>query len=118
MENKVIIKANKVKKVVCVVQYVFKANFNDTYYLEEIVMDLESIKEDGELFYFDPFMGRSKINDTMVAISYVDDEKFTLVTKKNNEITYESKDSYLDFILTEPYDDSMFLSASISLKTK
>lgn len=117
MENKVIIKANKVKKVVCVVQYVFKANFNDTYYLEEIVMDLESIKEDGELFYFDPFMGRSKINDTMVAISYVDDNKFTLLVKKNGEVSKESNTCFLGFTISEPFDDSMFLAAHINFRT-
>ena len=118
MENKVVINASKIKKVVCVVQHVFKANFNDTYYLDEVVIDLESLRQDDELFYFDPFMGRSKINDTMIAISYVSDEKFTIVIKKNGVINYKTTDSYLDFIITEPFDDSVFLAANISLRTK
>ena len=118
MENKVVITTNKIKKVVCVVQHVFKANFNDTYYLDEAVIDLDSLRNDDELFYFDPFMGRSKINDTMVAILKVSDEEFTIVTKKNGVISYKTKDSYLDFILTEPFDDSVFLAANISLRTK
>ena len=118
MENKVVITANKIKKVVCVVQHVYRANFNDTYYLDEVVIDLDSLRNDDELFYFDPFMGRSKINDTMVAISFVSDEEFSIVIKKNNEIKTKTTNSFLDIVLTEPFDDSVFLAAHINLRSK
>ena len=117
MDNKVTIKTERIKKIVCVVEYVFKANFNDTYYLDEIVMDLESIKEDGELFYFDPYMGKSKISDTMVAISYVDDNEYTILVKKNGVISKESNTCFLGFTISEPFDDSMFLAAHIHFRT-
>ena len=36
MNKEVIIDTNKFKKVHVTIQYVFRANFNDTYYLEEL----------------------------------------------------------------------------------
>mgnify|MGYP003311948965 CR=1 FL=1 len=45
MNKEVIIDTNKFKKVHVTIQYVFRANFNDTYYLEELIFNLDEINK-------------------------------------------------------------------------
>ncbi len=54
---------NKIKSLRVSVEYVFRANFNDTYWLDEAIIDIDKIDRD-KLGWFDPFYGKSKINDT------------------------------------------------------
>ena len=70
MNKEVIIDTNKFKKVHVTIQYVFRANFNDTYYLEELIFNLDDLNKE-KLNWFDPYNKRSKINNTLVAIKYV-----------------------------------------------
>ena len=58
------------------------ANFNDTYWLEEIMVDLNELRDKQELIWFDPFNGRSKENNTLVAISYASDDEFYMPLAK------------------------------------
>jgi hypothetical protein len=63
-------------------------------------------------------MGKSKINDTMVAISSISDEYFSIVIKKNNEMSIKKMETIFDIVITEPFDDSMFLAVHINLRTQ
>ena len=113
MTNKPIIKAVKVKKIRIVIQYVFRANFNDTYWLEEKTINLNELDRE-KLTWFDPYNDRSNINNTLVAISYCDDEKMIVLEKcgdiiKENEVKYP-----YEHILCEDFDDSKMLAAHIA----
>lgn len=49
------------------IQHFFKANFNDTYYLEKIYFDLDKIIND-KIVWIDPYNNKSKNNNTFIAI--------------------------------------------------
>ena len=115
MLNKPIIEATKIKSLKITIQYVFRANFNDTYWLEEMIIDLNELKNSQELIWFDPFNGRSKENDTLVAISYVSDEKFIVLEKKKDIVSEKVIENISEHILCEDFDESMLLAAHISL---
>lgn len=115
MENKPIIKTKKVKSIKVTIQYVFKANFNDTYWLEEIIIDLNELRDKRELVWFDPFNGRSKENNTLIAISYVSDSKFVVLEKKNGEVVEKEIKGISEYILCEDYDGSMMLASHAML---
>ena len=110
--DKLIIEAKKIKTVLLTIQYVFRANFNDTYWLEEKEFVLENL-DTTKLTWFDPFNGRSKINDTTVAIKYVSDETFTILENKNGVIKEYSNKPYIDYIACEDYNESVMLAAHI-----
>lgn len=93
---------------------VFKCNFNDTYYLESLKIDINTLDKDN-LTWFDPFNGRSKINDTMVAIKYCSDTEFIILEKKNNIIKESKTEKHMDYIICEEYNDSMLLASHIRL---
>lgn len=99
------------------VMHVHKANFNDTYYLETLLIDLSSLNMN-ELTWFDPYLGKSKINDTEVAIYRWDDEKITILEKSNDEIIEHTHDIIMDCVLTEDVDKSVFLASHIRLTIK
>lgn len=113
MTNKPVIETVKVKKIRITVQYVFRANFNDTYWLEENTINLDELDRNN-LTWFDPYNGRSNINNTLIAIAYCSDEKMIVLEKcgdkiKENEIKYP-----YEHILCEDFNDSMMLAAHIS----
>ena len=96
------------------IMYVFRANFNDTYYLDTIKIDPDTLNRD-QLTWFDPFYGRSKINDTQVAISYCSDDHM-IILEKNQDTIKEHRANFLsECILCEDYDSSMMLAAHIKL---
>ena len=115
MIDKLIIESKKIKKVIVTIQYVFRANFNDTYWLEEMIINLDELDKE-TLTWFDPYKGRSKINNTLVAIAYVSDEKFIILEKKDNVISEHEKEIYLDYIACEDYDSSVLLASHIRIR--
>ena len=115
MQNKPIIKTEKVKSIKITIQYVFRANFNDTYWLEEIMVDLNELRDKQELVWFDPFNGRSKENNTLVAISYASDDEFVIL-EKTNGVTAEKKiKDAIEYIVCEDYDQSMMIASHAML---
>lgn len=97
------------------IEYVFRANFNDSYYLEKIYLDLDDLIKD-ELVWIDPYHGRSRINDTLIAVKYCSDEEYILLEKHGDEIK-EYKGS-IDWIHTcsEDFDSSMLLASHLWFK--
>lgn len=51
------------------IEYIYKANFNDSYYLETNYIKLDDFAKD-ELLWINPYNGRSKRNDTLIAIKH------------------------------------------------
>ena len=114
MERKPILDCTPGDKLVISVEYVFRANFNDSYYLETHEIDIDSLSRD-ELYWFDPYFGRSKIGNTRVALAEYSKESFTFI-EKNSEKTKEQRlDPYMTFISCEDYDDAMLLASHIRL---
>lgn len=109
MRERTIIKAKKRTGLLATIQYVFRANFNDTYWLEERTINFDDIN-DKELIWFDPFYGRSKINDTLIAISYADDEKFVVLEKKGEVVREHVMKDNFDYILCEDFDSNVMLA--------
>ena len=115
MQNKLIIETSKIKSLKVTIQYVFRANFNDTYWLEEIILDVNALKDKQELVWFDPFNGRSKVNDTLVAIAYISDDKFVVLEKKNDRVIEKVVEKLTEYIVCEDYDKSRLIAAHITL---
>ena len=113
--NKPIIELTEKRFMIINVMYVQKANFNDTYYIEDLVFDLDELCKD-ELVWFDPYLGRSKINDTLVAISYCGNNEIKILAKKNGEIKEHITDGIFECIISEPFDESLFLASHISFR--
>lgn len=114
MISKPIIETKKIKSLLVTIQHVFKANFNDTYWLEEIIINLDELNKE-KLTWFDPYNGRSKINNTLVAVAYVSDEKFIILEKKDNVIKEKVREKYSDCIICEDFDESLLLASHIRL---
>ena len=115
MDIKPRIDCNDGDKLVITVEYVFRANFNDSYYLETHEIDIDSLSHD-ELYWFDPYFGRSKIGTSRVALVEYSKENFTFI-EKNSEKTKEQRlDPYMTFIVCEDYDDSMLLASHIRIE--
>lgn len=110
-----IIEAVKVKKLLVTVQNVFRASFNDTYWLEEKIIELDEIDRDN-LTWFDPYLGRSKINDTLIAIVYCSDEKLIILEKRNDTIKEVVASEISDCIFCEDYNEYMLLASHIRMK--
>jgi hypothetical protein len=115
MTNEVIINTNKFKKIHITIQYVFRANFNDTYWLEEIEINLDELNKE-KLQWFDPYNKRSKINNTLVAIKYVSNDNFIIYEKKDDKIIEHDTINYSDCIIVEDYDNSKLLAAHLRVK--
>ena len=113
--NKPIIELTENRFMIINVMYVHKANFNDTYYIEDLVFDLDELCKD-ELVWFDPYLGRSKINDTLVAISYCGNNEIKILAKKNDVIKEHMADGIFECIISEPFDESLFLASHISFR--
>ena len=112
---KPIIETVKNKKISVTIHYIFKANFNDSFFLEEFEIDIASLNRD-ELTWFDPYNGRNSLSDTRTAISYCSDDRLTVLEKTNGVIREISEESIYDCIISEDYDDSMLIASHIRLK--
>ena len=115
MNNEVIIHTNKFKKIHVTIQYVFRASFNDTYWLEEMEFNFDELNKE-KLHWFDPYNKRSKINNTLVAIKYVSNDNFIILEKKDDKIIEHNNINYIDCIIVEDYDDSKLLAAHLRLE--
>jgi len=113
--DKPIIQTTKIKSLSVVVQYVFRASFNDTYWLEEKIINLDDLDRD-KLTWFDPYNGRSNIGDTLVSLSYCSDDKFIILEKRNGVIKEITTENYLTCIICEDFDDDKLLAAHINIK--
>lgn len=114
MTDKPIIETTKRTRLSIIVEYVFRANFNDTYWLEKMDFDFEKLDRD-HLTWIDPYNGRSKIGNTKIALSYCSDDRFVILIKENGVITEEERTATFDCILCEDYDDSLLLSARVTV---
>ena len=115
MERKPILDCAPGDKLVISVEYVFRANFNDSYYLETHEIDIDSLSRD-EIYWFDPYFGRSKIGNTRVALAEYSKEHFTFIAKTGEKVKEQRFDPYMTFISCEDYDDSMLLAAHIRIE--
>ena len=115
MTNKPIIKAVKVKKIRIVIQYVFRANFNDTYWLEEKTINLNELDRE-KLTWFDPYNGKSKQNATRVAVSYCSDEKIVILEESDGDTKEQTSERGIDCVVSEDYDENTFIAAHISMQ--
>jgi hypothetical protein len=98
------------------VQYVFRANFNDTYYLDAHEINISELPK-GEICWFDPYFGRSKRGVTRVALTACGKEYFTIRADEDGKITEQKLEPYMDFIVCEDFDESMMLAAHIRVGT-
>lgn len=92
---------------------VFKANFNDSYFLDEYRVNVNTMKD--EIVWFDPFMGHSKINNVSAAIYSCSDDEITILEKRNNDIKEFKTEILLEHIICEDYDNSTMLASHIEL---
>ena len=97
------------------IQYVFRANFNDSYYLETLYLDLNDLDKD-ELVWFDPYNGRSKINETLIALKKISKNTYMIYEKAKKEIKERKVNVESLYICAEDYDSSMLLSTHINFR--
>ena len=116
MENKPFITLGEKKILSITVEYVFRANFNDTYWLFETELDPLSLDTE-KLTWLDIYNGRSK-NGTTIAVLRCSDAELVILEKSGNNIKEIASDSFGQCILCEDYDESMMLSARIKYKLK
>ena len=115
MERKPILDSADGDKLVITVEYVFRANFNDSYYLETHEIDINTLSRD-ELYWFDPYFGRSKIGTSRVALVEYSKENFTFIENEGGKVREQKLEPYMTFIVCEDYDSSMLLAAHIRIE--
>jgi hypothetical protein len=69
-----------------------------------------------DLVWFDPYLGRSKINDTLIAITRVTDEG-AFYLRKQGEKVKEEKIALFGSTLAEDFDKSCLLASHIQLRS-
>ena len=94
------------------VQYVFRANFNDTYHLDTVKIRLDELPRD-RLVWFDPYCGRSKSSNTEIAVLSVSGKEFTILERVKDTVTEHKRDVLREYIVCEDYDDSRLLATHI-----
>lgn len=114
MQDKPIINVTQKRSVSYQVMYVFRGNFNDSYYLEKYKFDVNELPKD-RLIWVDPFFGRSKQNNIEVAIKFISDDEIVILEKINDKIKEHTADVLMDIIICEDYDDSKLLACHINL---
>ncbi len=112
MIERPIIEAVKVKSLLLTVQYVFTANFNDTYWLEEKRIMLDELDKDA-LRWFDPYNGRNQNGSVQIAIAYCSDDKFTVLQNIDGNITEIETKIPMDCILCENFDEGRLIAVHI-----
>ena len=113
--NKSITEPTEAKKICITIQYVFRASFNDTYWIEEKTIDPSQVNRECPI-WFDPYNGNSVINDTEIAISYLSDEEAIVLERKNGEIKEHTIKGYKEVFLCEDFNESRLLAAHIGLR--
>ena len=115
MTNKPIIETKKYKRLSITIEYVFRAYFNDTYWLEELNFDLYQLAGEKPI-WIDPYHGRSKTGSTSIAVLSCSDEKLVLLKNENGTVKKEEADSFWGCTLCEDYDESLLLAAHIRIR--
>ena len=115
MNDRLIINTSKKRTVKVVIQYVFRANFNDTYWLEEKTINLNELDRE-KLTWFDPYNGKSKQNATRVAVSYCSDEKIVILEESDGDTKEQTSERGIDCVVSEDYDENTFIAAHISMQ--
>ncbi|MBE6632832.1 MAG: hypothetical protein E7620_00660 [Ruminococcaceae bacterium] len=105
----------KYKYLELTIEYVFKANFNDSYYLETLYLDLDDLIKD-EFVWIDPYHKRSKLNDTLIAVKYVSDEEYVILQKQGESIQEFRSPIDSVFICSEDFDQSGLLASHIRFR--
>ena len=114
MIERPVIDTDRARSLKITVEHVFRANFNDSYWLEEVNYDFDTLDREN-LTWIDPYHGRSKTNGTSFALLYCSDEKFVILKKENGEIRKEEASAFLGYTFCEDYDQSMLLAAHINI---
>ena len=96
------------------VEYAFRANFNDSYYLETFNTSLNDIDKE-ELKWIDPYNGRSKLSNTSIAIKDCSDAEYTILENIDGVIRETKTPLHSSYICSEDYDKSMLLAAHIKI---
>ena len=97
------------------VEYVFKANFNDTYFLDRFEIPLCELSKRA-LFRFDPFFGRGKTDEKRAALLYCSDKRLTVLELSNGKCAKRKSSPQIGCILCDEYDETRLIAANISLK--
>jgi hypothetical protein len=97
------------------VQYIFRANFNDAYFLDEYEIPIDTLPRD-TLYWFDPYFGKSKRGVTRTALVAYGEDYFTMRSDEDGKITEQRLEPYMDFIVCEDYDETKMLAAHISAR--
>ena len=95
------------------IEYVFKANFNDSYYYETVYYEIAVLLENKT--WIDPYNGRSRIGDTEISLGGVYEDGFLILERKNGTVTEKKVPLGWDHICAEDFDDSGLLSSRVSL---
>ena len=115
MTDKPVIETKTVKRLKITVVRVFKASFNDTYWLEDFYVDLDSLDKE-KLTWFDPYNKKGLKNTTRVAVSYCSDEKIIILVESDGEVKEQTSERGIDCIVSEDYDENTFIAAHISMQ--
>ena len=99
------------------IEYVFRANFTDSYYLETVYVDLSDLDK-GEPVWVDPYNGRSKVNDTQIALISCSDEEYTILERRGDTVKESNYPMMFDHICCEDYNDSMLLASNIRIRAE
>lgn len=105
----------KYKYLELTIEHVFRANFNDSYYLETVYIDLNDLIKN-ELVWIDPYNKRSKFNNTYIAIKHYSDDKYVILEKRDGEIKEFEYPTDFTFICCEDFDKSVLLASHISFR--
>ena len=116
MISKPMIDLKEKRYLVINVMCVFRANFNDTFYIEDLKFDLDELCKE-ELVWIDPYLGKSIINKTTIAITHCMDEELRILVNEDGVIKEHIIDRMFECILCEDYDNSKMLSSHISLRS-
>lgn len=111
--EKALFDTKKYSKLHITVMYVFRASFNDTYWLEEKDIPLGSLDE-GALF--DPYFGRNKGEAVEIALLSCSDDKAVFLEKREDKATEHIVLNGGELIVCDDFDESMLIAAHISLR--
>ena len=112
MYDKPIIRSGKYGKILVTVEYVFRANFNDSFWLfeKEIEIDKQT------LVWFDPYFGRNNKNDVKIALAECTDDGFVFLEKRGEIIRECRTDFLLGHTVCDDFDEAKLIVAHVRLK--
>ena len=112
MIERPVIDTDRARSLKITVEQVFRANFNDTYWLEEREIPIDSIDRE-RLAWFDPYLDRSRIGNTAIAVAYCSDDRLVILERVDDRVNEIESGVLAECILCEDFDESCLLSARI-----